>query len=71
MQEKYISKKDEALYEKAMAYLDENKASFGIEIEYMKQRMLAQLMHRQCQEQNPDSKFDWSEWLKLFMQDLL
>ena len=44
---KYEQSKDEAKYEKAMSYLEENKKSFRILLDYQKARIKALLNYKQ------------------------
>jgi len=69
MLSKFELSADDQKFAKALAYLDENKSSFGIEIDYMMIRVQAQLAYKHKRENNEG--WDWTSWFKGIMQDIL
>lgn len=60
---------DDSRFDKALQYLDDNKASFGIELDYMKLRIQAHLNFRK-QKEKSKLDFDWANWFKNISEDL-
>ena len=60
---------DIAKFEKAMTYLTENKASFGIELDFMMIKVQAQLAFKN--KKQGQEGWNWSEWFKSIMLDIL
>ena len=63
---KFSVSQDPEKFEKAIAYLDENKKSFGLELDYMKLKIQSRLHFKYVM----GEKLDWDAWFKSCMDDL-
>lgn len=63
---KFSVSQDPAKFEKALEYLNENKASFGLELDFMKLRIQSRLHFKHIM----GDKLEWDAWFKSCMDDI-